>query len=477
MLFNSIEYFIFLAGIVVAYFATPYRWRVWLLLVASYFFYLWWRWEYGFLLLGVTVVNYVCGLLLARTGRERVRKVWLASGIVLSLSPLVFFKYCNFVGDSIMSLLRYSGIDYGIPGLDVILPVGISFYTLQAIGYSIDVFRGKCAAERHFGRFALYVSFFPQLLAGPIGRADPLLSQLRRQNQFDIVRLTEGGKLITWGLFKKVVIADNLVTYVDRVYGSPDLYSGSTLLLATYFFAFQIYCDFSGYSDIAIGSARILGYDLMQNFRLPYLAASVRDFWRRWHISLSSWFADYVYIPLGGNRVSTSRWAFNIISVFLLSGLWHGASWTFVIWGALHGCYYLAEALPGRLSERWGKVRILPEPFGRWVRVCTTFHLVVLAWVFFRASTVSDAFLIVGKVLTDLGGGLYRGPSQLETLVCVCLIVVLLIVQLLQMKGLLVLGNGKPVLPRFVRWSGYLVMVYGLVLLGKGSHEFIYFQF
>ncbi len=476
MLFNSIEYFIFLPAVVLAYFATPYRWRHWLLLVASYCFYMWWRWEYGFLLLSATVVNYVCGLLLARTGRERVRKVWLASGIVLSLSPLVFFKYCNFVGDSIRSLLRYSGTDYGIPGLDVILPVGISFYTLQAIGYSIDVFRGKCAAEKHFGHFALYASFFPQLLAGPIGRADHLLGQFKRQNHFDTVRLSEGGKLIVWGLFKKVVIADNVATYVKRVYDSPDLYSGSTLLLATYFFAFQIYCDFSGYSDIAIGSARILGYDLMQNFRLPYLATSIQDFWKRWHISLSSWFRDYVYIPLGGNRVSISRWAFNIIAVFLLSGLWHGASWTFVVWGGLHACYYLCEALVDKLRRLKG-TRIPPGVVGHWLRVLVTFHLVVLAWVFFRARTLPDALLILGRITTDLGSSLYRGPSQLETCVSLCLIIIVVIVQVLQMKGWIGLWGGASKLPRAVRWFGYMTMLYGLLLLGRGSNEFVYSQF
>lgn len=476
MLFNSLEYFAFFTAIGLAYFIMPYRWRVWLLLAGSYCFYMWWRWEYGSLLLGVTVVNYIGAMLIASAPSESVKKRRLFATVLLSLVPLAFFKYYNFVVDSVNSLFWRGGTDYGIPGLNVILPVGISFFTLQALGYSIDVFRGKCAAERHFGRFAVYVSFFPQLVAGPIERAGHLLGQFRRENHLDIERLSSGGKLILWGLFKKVVIADSLAIYVNRVYGSPDLYSGSSLLLATYFFAFQIYCDFSGYSDIAIGSARILGYDLMQNFRLPYLATSIRDFWRRWHISLSTWFADYVYVPLGGNRVSASRWAVNIAIVFLLSGLWHGANWTFVVWGGLHACYYLLEALFGRFRIRRTD-RILPYAIGQFLRVFVTFHAVLLAWVFFRARTVSDAFYIVTKVVTDLTGRLYLGASTLETAVGVTLVIVLCVVQWLQMRGLVSCDYGRSALPRHIRWPGYLAMLSSLALLSRGSDAFIYFQF
>lgn len=476
MLFNSIEYFGFLTAIVLAYFSMPYRWRNWLLLGGSYYFYMRWQWEYGFLMLGVTVANYVGGLLMASAKSPRMRKVWLAGTVTVSIAPLVFFKYFNFLNDSVRSLFLYAGRDYGFAGLNVILPVGISFFTLQALGYSIDIFRGKYPPERSFTRFALYVSFFPQLVAGPIERADHLLSQFGRQNHLDVGRLTEGGKLILWGLFKKVVIADNLATYVSRVYDSPDLYSGSTLLLATYFFAFQIYCDFSGYSDIAIGSARILGYDLMQNFRLPYLAASVRDFWRRWHISLSSWFADYVYIPLGGNRVSVGRWIFNIAAVFLLSGLWHGANWTFVVWGGLHACYYLGESFVDKVRKRQ-RMPILSPAAAHCLHVLITFHLVVLAWIFFRASNISDAFLIVRKIATDLASTVYRGPSQLETFVSLCLMVLLVLIQILQARGVLGLGCVASRLPRAVRWTGYMALVYGLLLLGKDANAFIYFQF
>ena len=369
------------------------------------------------------------------------------------------------------------GLSYLIPHLNIILPVGISFYTFQTLSYTIDVYRGRCRIEPHLGRFALFVSFFPQLVAGPIERANRLLIQFKRQNTFNLVRLTEGGKLIVWGLFKKVVIADRLAEYVNRVYANPEYYSGSSLALATYFFAFQIYCDFSGYSDIAIGSARILGYDLMQNFRLPYLATSISDFWKRWHISLSTWFRDYLFIPLGGSRVNILQWIFNLYLVFLISGLWHGANWTFVIWGGLHGTYYLLESLCLRfrnrfLSEFWSTNSLIKTG-----QVVVTFHLVVFAWIFFRAESLSDAWFIASKVLTDLNGSLYLGPSQLTTFISVFLIGLLLIVQIFQYRGTLSLYFSAPLLPYKLRWIGYLGMLVGIVLLGRGKNEFIYFQF
>ncbi|HRV46955.1 MAG TPA: MBOAT family O-acyltransferase [Sedimentisphaerales bacterium] len=477
MLFNSVEYVLFLAGIVLAYFLLPPSARVWLLLIASYAFYMRWRWEYGFLLFAVTLVNYLAGLVISATPYQRRRTMVLAGAVSVSIGLLGFFKYLNFVNDSLRSLAAAGGFHWGIPDLDILLPVGISFFTFQAVGYTIDVYRGTCPAEKHLGRFCLYVAFFPQLVAGPIERASNLLAQLTRRNHLDLDRLTSGVKLIVWGLFKKVVIADNLAVYVNRVYEAPSGYSGATLLLATYFFAFQIYCDFSGYSDIAVGSARLLGYDLMQNFRLPYLATSVRDFWKRWHISLSSWFADYVYIPLGGNRVPILRWAGNILVVFLVSGLWHGANWTFVVWGGLHGVYYLVEAVWQRFVKPHWSPGIMPAAVARPAKILVTFHLVLLAWVFFRAGTVSDAVLILSRILTDLGGRLYLGPSQLATFVSVLLIVVLLVVQVLQSHQLIILYAGASRLPRGVRWSGYLAMLYALALLGRGAHEFIYFQF
>jgi len=477
MLFNSYQYALFLCLATAGYFLLPHRARIWLLLVASYAFYMIWRWQYGFLLLGVTLMNYLSALRIACASGRCVQKIWLSVAVTGSLGALGLFKYFNFFNDALRHLAGISGISYGVPALHMILPVGISFFTFQALGYTIDVYRGTCPAERHLGRFCLYVAFFPQLVAGPIERAGNLLAQLNRHNRFDLDRLLAGAKLIVWGLFKKMVIADNLAVYVNRVYETPSDYSGATLLLATYFFAFQIYCDFSGYSDIAIGSARILGYDLMQNFRLPYLATGIRDFWKRWHISLSSWFSDYVYRPLGGNRVSGTRWIVNIMVVFLVSGLWHGADWTFVAWGGLHGIYYLLEAAGRRIRKAYLNVTLLPAGLSQSLKVLVTFHLVLLAWVFFRASSLQDAFLIVGRILTDVGGRLYPGPSQLATFVCILMIALLLGVQILQKKGWVVLHAGPARLPRVVRWGGYLAMLHALALLGRSANQFIYFQF
>jgi alginate O-acetyltransferase complex protein AlgI len=477
VLFTSFDYFVFLAFIAGAHFLIPFKWRPWLLLASSYFFYMQWRWEYGLLLFGVSLVNYFGGLLVARTDHVTYRRMWLMGTLCLSFGTLAVFKYYNFFNDTLQSVAGSVGVSHGLPRLNVLLPIGISFFTFQAVGYTIDVYRRTCAVEPRLSRFCLFTSFFPQLLAGPIARAGSLLEQFDRRSQLDPARLSSGVKLIVWGLFKKIVIADNLATYVTRVYESPSLYSGTTLLLATYFFAFQIYCDFSGYSDIAIGSARILGYDLMQNFRLPYLAGSIRNFWRRWHISLSSWFADYLYIPLGGNRVTLGRWAFNILVVFLVSGLWHGASWTFIVWGALHGVYYLTESLWDRFGKAHFALDIVPSALARPAKVLVTFHLVLIAWVFFRARTLPDALLIVHRIFTDLGSSLYLGSSQLATFVCVLLILSLLFVQLLQAWGLAVLYQGVPRLPWIVRWPAYLLLLDTLALLGRSANQFIYFQF
>ena len=354
MLFNSFEYFLFLPAVVLLYFLLPFKWRNPFLLIASYYFYMSWKWEFGFLMLFTSAVNYVAGLRINSSKERRTQRLWLTLAIVASLGVLVYFKYANFFIAEASALLRILGADVRESYLKVILPVGISFFTFQALSYTIDLYKGKMHVEKNFINFTLFVSFFPQLVAGPIERATNLLDQFKKEQRFSSERLLEGSKLIIWGLFKKVVIADRLAAYVEQIYASPELFGGSTLFLATFFFAFQIYCDFSGYSDIAIGSAHILGFRLMQNFNLPYLAKSVRDFWHRWHISLSTWFADYVYKPLGGNRVSTGRWMFNIMAVYLVSGLWHGANWTFIIWGGIFGVLYILEFLGDKLLKRAG---------------------------------------------------------------------------------------------------------------------------
>jgi alginate O-acetyltransferase complex protein AlgI len=477
MLFNSLHYLFFLFSICILYFALPHRFRLPLLLIGSYFFYMRWRWEYVFLIFGQTVVNFVCGTKIARAPGRKQANAWLASALVISLGTLFVFKYLGFASQSANALLSAAGVPYLIPHLDFLLPVGISFYTFQAMSYTIDVYRGDCPVETNFPRFALFVSFFPQLVAGPIERASHLLEQFKIRHTFDIVRFTEGMKLIFWGLFKKVVIADRLTLYVDRVYAAPEHHSGPSLLLATYFFAFQIYCDFSGYSDMAIGSARILGINLMQNFRLPYFATSIPDFWKRWHISLSTWFRDYLYLPLGGNRTREARWAVNILIVFLVSGLWHGANWTFVIWGGLHGAFYLLGVFFRKTFFSTVTTPSCLRPILAPLRILFTFHLVVFAWIFFRAANLPDAWLIAGRIFTDFSGRLYMGPSTLTTLLSVLLIGLLLGVQWLQQRRRIALYFQGVPFPTPVRWAGYLGMTLGILLLGKSSSEFIYFQF
>lgn len=477
MLFNSFPYLLFFPVVCLLYFAIPFRWRTAFLLLASYYFYMCWRWEYVVLIMVQTEINFLCGLKMERARTAVGRRALLLTAIILTLAILFFFKYYNFANGALRSLFAFLQAPYHLPDLDILLPIGISFHTFQTLSYIIDLYRGKIPVERSFVKFALFVSFFPLLVAGPIERANHLLPQLERRNHFDVARLSSGLKLMLWGFFKKVVIADRLAEYVNQIYGHPADFSGTTLALATYCFAFQIYCDFSGYSDIAIGSARVLGFDLMQNFDLPYLARSISEFWQRWHISLSTWFRDYLYFPLGGSRVSLARWAVNILIVFTVSGLWHGASWVFVIWGGLHGLYYLME----KWLAPYGQVLCLrlhlPETVQALLQVLLTFHLVLVAWVFFRASSLHEALFILGRMVTDLSGTPYLGYSAVGTLAGLMLVGLLIAVQLLQRFNRLPLGFSQVPVPAALRWGGCLGMMLGLTLLGKNGHGFIYFQF
>ncbi len=477
MLFNSFQYLLFFPVVCLLYFASPFRWRTAFLLIASYFFYMCWRWEYVLLIIVQTEINFLCGLWIAKARTPRARRTFLVSAIVLTLAILFFFKYYNFANDSLRSLFEWLHAPYHVPRLDILLPIGVSFHTFQTLSYTIDLYRGRIPVERSFTKFALYVSFFALLVAGPIERAGRLLPQFDRQNHFDVARLSSGLKLMLWGFFKKVVIADRLAEYVTKVYAQPGDYSGASLALASYCFAFQIYCDFSGYTDIATGSARVLGCDLMQNFNLPYLARSISDFWQRWHISLSTWFRDYVYIPLGGSRVSTARWTFNIMAVFMISGLWHGANWTFVIWGGLHGFYYLLERFLSPYASAACRLLRVPDRLKRLLQIFVTFHLVLLAWIFFRAATLNDALLIVKRICTDLPSRPYLGASSVATFVGLVLVLVLVVVQALQYRNRLPLYFSRVPVPALARWGGYLAMLIGIALLGKSGNDFIYFQF
>lgn len=403
MLFNSLAYAVFLPLAVLVYFLLPYRWRWAALLGFSYYFYMSWNPELIVLILFTTAVSWICALAVERFRRPTLRKAALWGGVGLCLGCLFFFKYFNFFSQNVTALLQAVGLPLQPTTLELVLPVGISFYTFQTLSYVVDVYHGDLKAEHHFGYYALYVSFFPQLVAGPIERAGNLLPQLHQKHDPDRARFSAGLRKICVGMFKKVVIADFVAEYVNTVYNDLAGKGGLTLILATILFSVQIYCDFSGYSDIAVGSARLLGIDLMENFRSPYMARSVKEFWRRWHISLSRWFTDYVYIPLGGSRCSRWRHLRNLVITFLLSGLWHGASWTFVLWGLYHGLWLCAEtfylpkvdALQNRLQGTAGRAFAV-------LRTLLTCCVVGFGWIFFRANDLSDLMY----VLTHLTQGL-----------------------------------------------------------------------
>ncbi len=401
MIFNSFEFLVFFPLVCIVYYALgKNKYRNPFLLLASYYFYMNWKPIYALLILASTVITYLCGLGVERHRHNmRKKKSILTVSIVLNFAILFLFKYYNFINESVFSLLSTLGIGWHVPNLDILLPVGISFYTFQAVGYSIDVYRGSIKAERSFLTYALFVSYFPLLVAGPIERARNLLPQFHEEHRFKYENVSAGVKLMVWGFFMKLCVADVLGEYVDSVFNNVPRHSGSSLLVATLFFTFQIYCDFAGYSNIAIGASKVMGFNAMQNFNRPYFSLSIKEFWRRWHISLSSWFADYVYIPLGGNRVRYGRHLLNLMITFLVSGIWHGANWTFVLWGALHGGYQV-------LGNLFRKYIYAPQYNAWWSRLAGTvfcFVLVAFAWLFFRANTVQDAFLIVEKIFTESG--------------------------------------------------------------------------
>lgn len=385
MLFNSIQFLIFLPLVVFIYYLIPSKYRWILLLAASYFFYMSWRAEYAFLIMFSTLIDYVAGLQMEKQPDKKKRKKYLLLSLFTNLGLLFIFKYFNFFSDSARAVLEHFNYFYDAPALKVLLPVGISFYTFQTLSYSIEVYNGTQKAEKHLGYFAVYVSFFPQLVAGPIERYARLGPQFRINHAFTYKNLSNGLRLILYGLFIKMVIADNLAIYVDQIYENPSTFNSSSISLAMIFYSFQIYSDFYGYSLIAIGSARLMGIHIMDNFKTPYLAKSITEFWQRWHISLSTWFRDYLYIPLGGNRVKLARWTINILIVFTVSGLWHGANWTFVIWGALHGILYLLERIFDNIfklkkSSNFDVIGIL--------KTVKTFVFVTIIWIFFRGSSL-----------------------------------------------------------------------------------------
>ena len=491
MLFNSFHFLVFFPVVTTLFFLLPHRIRWGLLLLASCYFYMVFKPEYILILAFTILVDYYAGIWIADASGRR-RRWFLILSIFANIGILAFFKYYNFLNDSLTAILGWSGATNPIPVLDILLPIGLSFHIFQSLSYTIEVYRGHQEPERHFGYYALYVMFYPQLVAGPIERPQNILHQLHEPQVLDYARMVSGLQLMAWGFFKKVVIADRLSAFVAGPYAAPELYPGISLSLATIAFAFQIYCDFSGYSDIAIGAAQVMGIRLMTNFRQPYFSRSIAEFWKRWHISLSTWFRDYVYISMGGNRVSPPRWYFNLFITFLVSGLWHGAAWTFVIWGGLNGVYLIVGVLKDRWLDSWrkGSPGRSPGFFERWRAVLVTFALTCVAWVFFRAESLSDAWLILRKLPTGLGAlpsqladrGFIRqylmlGQGREDVVVVTLALVVLFGVEVWQQRESV---RGRVAgWPPVVRYALYYGAVAAILLFGafNQSQNFIYFQF
>lgn len=458
-----------------------------MLLAASCFFYMYFVPVYILILFFTIVIDYIAGIYLENTLDKRRKKLYLAFSLIANIGVLAVFKYYNFFLDNI-NIASHSIFGHYVPFhyLAILLPIGLSFHTFQAMSYTFEVYYGRQKAERHFGIYALYVMFYPQLVAGPIERPQNVLPQLHIKHTFEYNRVRDGLLMMLWGLFKKVVIADNLSVYVNAAYNHTGEASGMTLLIASYFFAFQIYCDFSGYSDIAVGAAKVMGINLMENFRTPYLSQSIREFWSRWHISLSSWFRDYLYIPLGGNRVTRFRWMFNLFLVFMISGIWHGANWTYVIWGSLHGLYLIVGILKDDFvaARKWNPIAGLSW-FFKSLNVLITFHLALFAWIFFRANNVADAFNIVHKIFT-IDWTVPAFSKSLVFLVSNPNYVGRLIFHLLL---LLVFVVSDPLLDKIVKnkliipsttlkMFVYATILASIILFGYfGEVQFIYFQF
>lgn len=482
MLFNSLEFAVFFPLVTAGYFLLPQRHRWILLLVASYAFYMAYKPAYGLLLFASTAIDWFVGLRMPGASTLGRRRAWLGVSLAGNLGMLFSFKYWNLANGTAAAVVP----SWPIPVHDWILPIGISFYTFQTLSYSIDVYRGTLAPEPSLARFALYVSFFPQLVAGPIERATRLLPQLQRPTVFDVDRLASGLRLVAWGLFKKVVVADRVAVVADAVYSDPRDFLGVGLAIGTVFFMYQVYCDFSGYSDIAIGTARVLGFDLVANFDSPYTARTITDLINRWHVSLTTWFRDYVYLPLGGNRVSFARWSFNVMLVFVMSGFWHGAAWHYVLWGASLGVAMVVDRATRPLRDRAAAALGVPEAVRAPVQVASTLGVWLLTLVAFRGESIAD----VAYVVTHLGSGWAHAldPSALLVFVervrldgwrfglCVVVAVVAHVVDDLRRRPVWVEWFGG--LRRPGRWALDYALVFAVLVFGVWDDTpFLYFQF
>ena len=497
MLFNSFHFLVFFPIVCLLYFLIPYKFRYLFLLIASYYFYMCWNPKYALLMFTSTAITYASGLLIEWVDRledkkkgEKRKKLFVALSFGSNLGILFFFKYFDFAIESVNKVLGTFHITLLNPSFDVVLPVGISFFTFQALSYTMDVYRKEIYAEKNFGKYALFVSFFPQLVAGPIERSKNLLKQISVKHPFRFENMRSGLLLMIFGYFQKVVVADNIATLVNQVYDNYTQYDGTVLAVATLLFAIQIYCDFGGYSSIAIGAARIMGFNLMENFNAPYLANSVADFWRRWHISLSTWFRDYLYIPLGGNRKGKLRKYMNLLVVFITSGLWHGASWHFVIWGGINGIYQVIGEIMQPVRDKAVEIlHIDRKNFShQLMKIIATFLLINLTWVFFRANSVTDACTIIRNIFTMQNPGtlfdgvLYNlGIERQKFNMVLVSIGILAVIDICKFKNIHLMGKlFKQEI--WFRWFVYLCAVFYVLIFGAygpafDAGQFIYFQF
>jgi alginate O-acetyltransferase complex protein AlgI len=482
MLFNSINFAYFLPIVFFLYWfgaKNNLKFQNLILLFSSYYFYSCWDYRFLFLLVFSTFLDYFSGIKIFESKSYRTRKLWFWLSVIINLGFLGVFKYYNFFAESLMDVLSQFGLKANLSTLNVILPVGISFYTFHGLSYIIDIYKNKIKAERNFVDYSVFVSFFPLLVAGPIERATHLLPQIQKDRVFNYGQAVDGLKQILWGLFKKVVIADNCAQFANIIFNDSDLYPGSTLVLGALFFTFQIYCDFSGYSDIALGVARLFGIELLRNFAFPYFSRNIAEFWRRWHISLSTWFRDYLYIPLGGSKGGLWMKVKNTFIIFLVSGFWHGANWTFIVWGALNAFYFLPSLLlknNRNYLDSVAKGKLLPT-MKEFFQISITFGFTVFAWIFFRAENMHHALNYVSKIFSSSLFSNPYFPGIGLAISTICLTIGFVIVEWIGRESQYATQNFMFNWPRPVRWTAYGAIVICIIVFSGGEQQFIYFQF
>ena len=490
MVFNSLHFLIFLPAVIFLYFAIPYKWRWLLLLFVSYYFYMCWKAEYAFLIVLSTSIDYLCGLQMSKHEDKKKRKPWMILSIVMNLSILFLFKYFNFFNDSARVVFDSLNIFYNVPEFKLLLPVGLSFYTFQAISYTVDVYKGTAKAEKNFGFFATFVAYWPQLVAGPIQRKEDFLPQLKQNFDFDYERVKQGLIRILYGFFKKVVIADRLAIFVREVYNQPGDHGGFAVILATWLFAIQVYCDFSGYCDIAIGSSRIMGHNLRENFKTPYFAKSIREFWERWHITLTVWVRDYLYIPMGGSKVSFPRMLFNNLAALTIMGFWHGANWTFIMFGFVHGSFIVISRIWDRYFPKINLPTLLPK--AKWLTnfllMFWIFNLTCIPDIFFCSRNINESWIIIQSIFNhpDTTWALINSsspagstPSVIDYWLSIFFVAILLYTDynLYTHKDVTIEKRiaAKPV---YLRWGFYILITVLVSWFAVTTDSvFIYFQF